>query len=86
MSEAGVTGYEFSTWYGLLVPGRTPAAIVGQLNGATARILATPALKEQFAGQGIEAASSSPAEFGTYLKSEVAKWGKVIKAANIKAE
>jgi tripartite-type tricarboxylate transporter receptor subunit TctC len=86
MSEAGVAGYEVSTWYGLLVPGRTPPAIIGQLNGAAVKVLQSPALKEQFAGQGIEAASSSPAEFGTYLKSEVAKWGKVIKAGNIKVE
>jgi tripartite-type tricarboxylate transporter receptor subunit TctC len=86
MSEAGVARYEFSTWYGLLVPGRTPTAIVGQLNGAAVRVLQSPALKEQFAAQGLEAASSSPAEFGAYLKSEVGKWGKVIKAAGIKAE
>ena len=86
MSEAGVPRYEFSTWYGLLVPGRTPVAIVGQLNGVAARILGAPALKEQLAGQGIEVSPSSPAEFGAYLKSETVKWGKVIKAANIKAE
>jgi tripartite-type tricarboxylate transporter receptor subunit TctC len=86
LSEAGVQGYDFSVWYGLLVPGRTPAAIVSQLNGVTARILEAPALKEQLAGQGIEAASSSPSEFGAYLKSEVAKWGKVIKAGDIKPD
>jgi tripartite-type tricarboxylate transporter receptor subunit TctC len=86
MSEAGVPGYEFSIWYGLLVPGRTPSAIIGQLNGVTAKILQAPALKDQFAAQGIEATSSSAAEFGAYLKSEVAKWGKVIKAAGVKAD
>ena len=86
MSEAGVAGYEFSTWYGLLVPGRTPAAIVGQLNGVSVKVLQSPALKEQFAAQGLEAVSTSPAEFGAFLKSEVAKWGKVIKAAGIKAD
>ena len=86
MSEAGVAGYEFSTWYGLLVPGRTPAAIVGQLNGVSMKVLQSPALKEQFAAQGLEAVSTSPAEFGAFLKSEVAKWGKVIKAAGIKAD
>jgi tripartite-type tricarboxylate transporter receptor subunit TctC len=86
MSEAGVAGYEVSTWYGLLVPGRTPAAIVGQLNGAAVKVLQSSALKEQFAAQGLEAASSSPAEFRAYLESEVAKWGKVIKAAGIKSE
>jgi tripartite-type tricarboxylate transporter receptor subunit TctC len=86
LSEAGVQGYDFSVWYGLLVPGRTPAAIVGQLNGAAVKVLQSSALKEQFAAQGLEAASSTPAEFGAHLKSEVAKWGKVIKAGNIKVE
>lgn len=86
MSEAGVNGYEFSTWYGLLVPARTPAAIVGRLNGETVKALSSPALKEQFAAQGLEPTASSPAEFGAYLKSEVAKWGKVVKASGAKPD
>ena len=86
LSEAGVAGYEVSIWYGLLVPGRTPATIVRQLNGVTAKILEAPSLKELFAGQGIEATSSSPAEFGAYLKTEVTKWGKVVKASGAKPD
>jgi tripartite-type tricarboxylate transporter receptor subunit TctC len=86
MSEAGVAGYEFSTWYGLLVPARTPPPVIGSLNGVTVKALNSPALKQQFAAQGLEPASSSPSEFGAYLKSETAKWGKVIKAANIKSD
>jgi tripartite-type tricarboxylate transporter receptor subunit TctC len=86
MSEAGVPGYDFSTWYGLLVPGRTPASIVDRLNSVSVTILQAPALKDQFAAQGLEAAPTSSAEFGAFLKYEVAKWGKVIKAAGIKAE
>ena len=86
MSEAGVSGYDFSTWYGLLVPGRTPASIVGRLNGVSVKILQSSALKDQFAAQGLEAASTSSAEFAGFLQYEVAKWGKVIKAANIKAD
>ena len=86
LSEAGVPGYEFSTWYGLLAPGRTPAAVVGQLNGVTAKALRSPALKEQFAAQGLEATPSSPAEFGAYLKSEVAKWARVVKASGAKPD
>lgn len=86
MGEAGVAGYEFSTWYGLLVPARTPPAVVGRLNGVTVSALDSPALKQQFAAQGLEPASSSPSEFGAYLKSETAKWGKVIRAASIKGE
>jgi len=86
MSEAGVKGYEFSTWYGLLVPARTPAPIVGKLNSETVKTLNSPALKEQFAAQGLEPTASSPAEFGAYLKSEVAKWGKVVKASGARPD
>jgi len=86
MNESGVAGYEFSTWYGLLVPGRTPKAIIERLNAETVKILASPALKEQLAGQGLEATPSSPAEFSAYLKSEVAKWGKVVKASGAKPD
>ncbi len=86
MAEAGVAGYEFSTWYGLLVPGATPKSIVERLNAATIKILSAPALKEQFIAQGLEATPSSPPEFDAYLRSEVAKWGKVVKASGAKPE
>jgi len=86
MNEAGVPGYEFSTWYGLLVPAATPKTIVERLNAETVKVLNSPVLKEQFTGQGLESTPSSPAEFGAYLKSEVAKWGKVIKAAGARPD
>ncbi len=86
IAEAGVPGYEFSTWYGLLVPGATQKAIVERLNAETVKVLGTPALKEQFSGQGLEATPSSPAEFGAYLRSEVAKWSKVVKASGAKPD
>jgi tripartite-type tricarboxylate transporter receptor subunit TctC len=86
MSEAGVAGYEFSTWYGLLVPARTPSPVIGKLNGETVKALDSAALKQQFAAQGLEPASSSSSEFGAYLKSETAKWAKVIRAANIRSD
>ena len=85
MSEAGVPGYEFSTWYGLLAPAGTPRAAIDRLNRETARLLGST-LKEQFAAQGLEGAASSPEEFGAYLKSEVAKWGKVVKQSGAKVE
>ena len=86
MNEAGVAGYEFSTWYGLLVPARTPAPVVGKLNVETVKVLNSPALKQQFAGQGLEPGGSTPSEFAAYLKSETAKWAKVIRAANIRSD
>jgi tripartite-type tricarboxylate transporter receptor subunit TctC len=86
MEEAGVKGYEFSTWYGLLVPAGTPAAAVSRLNAETRKAIESGTVREQFAGQGLEPGASTPQEFGAYLKSEIAKWGKVIRAANVTAE
>ena len=86
MNEAGVKGYEFSTWYGLLVPAGTPKAIVDRLHAETQKALATQLVKEQFTAQGLEAGGSTPQEFGAYLKSEVAKWGKIVKASGATAE
>jgi tripartite-type tricarboxylate transporter receptor subunit TctC len=86
VAEAGVPGYEFSTWYGLLVPGATPRAIVERLNAETVKILGSPSLKEQLAAQGLEATPSSPVEFSAYLESEVAKWGQVVKASGAKPD
>ena len=86
MDEAGVRGYEFNTWYGLLVPAGTPRPIVERLNKASAAVLGAAAVKEQFAVQGIEAAASSPEQFGAYLKAEVAKWVKVVKATGAQPE
>jgi tripartite-type tricarboxylate transporter receptor subunit TctC len=86
MDEAGVKDYEFTTWYGLLVPPDTPKAIVERLNRETRAVMASASVKEQFSRQGIETATSAPDEFGAYLRSEVAKWGKVIQASGATAE
>ena len=86
LNEAGVKGYEFSTWYGLLAPARTPAPVVERLNAETHKALASAALKEQFGAQGLEAAASTPQEFGRYLRSEVDKWAKVVKASGATTE
>ena len=86
MAEAGVPGYDFNTWYMLVVPSRTPKATVDRLNAATAKVLGGPAVKEQFASQGLEPTATAAAEAAAYLKSEVAKWAKVIKAANVRPD
>ena len=86
MDEAGVKGYEFSTWYGLLMPAGTPRAIVDRVNAETRKALDSALVKEQFVGQGLEPASSTPREFGAYLRSEVAKWRKVVKASGATPE
>ena len=84
--EAGVRDYEFNTWYGVLTAAKTPVAVIEQLNREMARIAEAAAVREQFTPQGIEATHTTPVEFGAYLKSEVEKWGKVVKATGIRAD
>jgi tripartite-type tricarboxylate transporter receptor subunit TctC len=86
MEEAGVAGYEFSTWYGLLVPARTPRPVIERLNAETGKLLRSAAIREPFAAQGLEATPGTPAEFAAYLRSEVEKWGRVVKASGARAE
>jgi tripartite-type tricarboxylate transporter receptor subunit TctC len=86
MIEAGVPGYDFTTWYALVVPAATPKPAVDRLNQELGRIAQNPGVKEQFASQGLEPAHTSAAEARAYLASEVAKWGKVIKASGARPE
>jgi tripartite-type tricarboxylate transporter receptor subunit TctC len=85
IAEAGVTGYEASTWYGLLAPAKTPKPIIDRLHAETVKILAGPA-RQRLEVQGFEPIGGTPAEFSAYIKSEIVKWAKVIKDANIPAE
>ena len=86
IEESGVPGYEASTWYGVLAPAHTPAAVVARLHGDIARILTDAALHARLADQGFDPVGSSPEEFGAYIKSEILKWGKVIRDAGIRPE
>jgi tripartite-type tricarboxylate transporter receptor subunit TctC len=86
IAEAGVKGYEASTWYGLLAPAGTPQPVITRLHDEVVRALKTPDMREKFASQGFEPAGTTPAEFAAYIKSEIAKWGKVIRDAGIKAD
>jgi len=86
MDEAGVAGYEFNTWYGLLVPAKTPRPVIDRLNKTLASVLDSAAVKEQFSVQGLEPTPTSPQEFGAYLETEVKKWAKVIKASGARPD
>jgi tripartite-type tricarboxylate transporter receptor subunit TctC len=79
-------GYDASTWYGVLAPARTPRPVVTSLHAEIVKILGVAETRERLLAQGFEPVGSTPAEFGNYIKSEIAKWGKVIKAAGIKPE
>lgn len=86
MDEAGVSGYEFSTWYGLLVPAGTPKTIISRLNAVVGEILRSAAVKEQFGAQGLDPVFTSPENFAAHLKAEVDKWSKVIKATGARPQ
>ena len=86
VSAAGVPGYETTGWYGLLVPAGTPQSIIGTLNKGIAKIMGFAAIREQFGALGLEPDFSSPEAFGKKLRSEIATWGKVIKASGVKPE
>ncbi len=86
LSEAGLTGFEVNSWYGLLAPAGTPREIVNRLNLEVARSLREPDARERFYSFGAEPMGGTPEEFGDYIKAETAKWSKVIKAAGIKVD
>jgi len=81
-----VPGYEASSWYGIGAPKNTPAEIVAKLNTEVNAALADPKMKARLAEWGATALPGSPADFGKLIADETEKWGKVIRAANIKAE
>jgi len=86
IAEAGVPGFEVLNWYGIVAPSKTPAAIVQRLNGELVKTLKAPEMIESLGTQGLEAAGGTPERFGVFIKSEMAKYAKVIKAAGIRAE
>ena len=81
-----VPGYEATGWYGIGAPKNTPAEIVDKLNEATNGALADPKLKTRLADLGVRSMPMTPADFGKFIAEETEKWGKVIRAGNIKPE
>ena len=86
ISEAGIPGYEATSWNALLAPGATPRDIVLKIHGALVESLRAPKVREIFLNSGAEAAGNLPDELARFLRDEMVKWGKVVKAAGIKAE
>jgi tripartite-type tricarboxylate transporter receptor subunit TctC len=86
IAEAGVPGYEAANWWGIVAPAGTPAPIVEKLHKEIVAVLSSDETKKRFATQGADVIQMSSAEFGAYIGSELAKWGKVVKEAGIKAQ
>ena len=86
VNEAGVPNYEATIWLGLLAPKGTPKAIVDRLNEAVSKIASQPAVRQEWERQGATPMVMTPAAFEKYIQDDIAKWARVIKSANIKAE
>lgn len=86
MAEAGIPGYEYRSWIGLLAPVGTPREIIHRLNGELVKALRSPAARDWFAAQGGIAVGDTPEEFSAFIRAEHESWGKVIRDAGIKAE
>ena len=86
IAEAGVPGYEATSWFGLLAPAKTPAPVVAKLNAAILKALADPDVKNKLLEQGAEPAGETPAQFAAFIASETVKWGKIVKQSGATAQ
>ena len=81
-----LSGYEAASWYGILAPARTPRSVIDRLNREIVNVAQRPEVRERMVADGAEPVGDSPEEFGSHIKRELARWGKVIKDANIRLE
>jgi len=85
-AESGMPEFEVDTWYGVLAPAGTPGEIVARLNVELNRLMQSKEMRDRLATMGIEPMTSTSAEFGEFLKAEIAKWAKVVKESGAKVE
>ena len=86
IAEVALPGFEIDAWFGLFAPGKTPRAVIKQIDEATKRIIDNPELKQRWQVQGVVLTSSTPEQFGKMMAEDVAKFSKVVKAAGIKVD
>lgn len=86
IAESGYRGFDANTWYGLLAPAGTPAAVVARLNAEVNRVLAMPDVRQTLASEGGDAVGGSPGQFASFLRIEHAKWGRVVKESGAKLD
>ncbi len=86
IDESGLKGFEATTWFGVMAPLKTPRDIITRLNADLARIVASAEVRDRFIGEGVEPIGGTPELFGGFIRDEIDKYAKVVKAANIKAE
>jgi tripartite-type tricarboxylate transporter receptor subunit TctC len=83
VAEAGVPGFEMVQWFGVLAPAATPRPVIAKLQGEMVKALRLADVKERFNNLGAEPVGNTPEEFGALIRSEVAKWARVVKQAGI---
>ena len=86
LAESGMPGFEVGAWQGIMVPVATPRPIVDRLNAEVMKALQNPEVRAKLAAQGAEPLGSTPAEYGAYVKKELARWGSVVKATGVTIE
>lgn len=86
VAESGVPGYEFTGWWGVVVPAGTPRSVVKRLSAQFGKILAQNEVRDKLVGQGADPEHAGPEQFSSYIRAETTKWSKVLKEANIRAE
>lgn len=86
IAEAGVQAYEFASWYGVLAPAGTPASIINALSEHIVKAMRAPDLAGRLTRDGTEIVASSPAQFASYIKTEIARWATVVKEAGLRAQ
>ena len=86
IAEQGLPGFEAATWNGLIAPAATPVEIVNKMNADIVRVLNMPDVREKLAANALEPIGDSAAAFQTFINTEIARWARVVKSANLKAE
>ena len=82
-AEAGVPGYDVSSWYGICAPAGLPKAVLAKFNAGLVKVLSSPDLQQRMGDQGIDVTPSTPEQFLAHVKAETAKWAKVVKEAGL---
>jgi tripartite-type tricarboxylate transporter receptor subunit TctC len=86
IAESGLPDFDASSWFALFAPAKTPREIIDKLNAETRKAIEDPAVRERFIAVGGEARPMSPEELGAFVKAELEKWAKVVKASGAKIE
>jgi tripartite-type tricarboxylate transporter receptor subunit TctC len=86
VAESGISGFDANGWVGVLVPAGTPKNIIGKLNSEIGRVLGAPEVLERFGNLGATAVGGSPDKFGVFIRDEINKWGKIVRASGVRVD